>query len=418
MSLLSLLSFFLVFNTGHVLSQQPDTTKHQQTQPSTINLYVDCRGCSESYIQNEINFVQFVRDMTDADVHLLITRQFTGSGGREFTLRYIGQKKFFGRRDTLIYQSYQSDTQDIRRRGLVKKIKVGLLPYLKGTNVINDLSITYNKSLTSDTSVEQEDKWNNWIFEVGINSFFDGEDTRSRINIWGEASARRITRDWKIDFEFDKNYRERTFKDEGTTETFITERNQFEGLVVKSLDEHWSLGLFSELTTSTRNNYKLRVGGAPAIEYNIFPYSEYTEREISFRYVLLSTFNNYRELTAYGKEEEFLLQNRFSANMEFTQPWGEVEGDVLAFTYMRDWSKNRLIFDLEFDFQVTRGLSLNLSGRYSLINDQVSVPAADLSEEEQFLDLVEPPTSYYYNASIGFEYTFGSIYNNVVNPRF
>ncbi|MDX1636457.1 MAG: hypothetical protein R3281_00720 [Balneolaceae bacterium] len=418
MSTFTILGLVALLGFGSPQTDEPDTTTFQQPQPySTIKLYIDCRGCSETYIRNEINFVRFVRDMTDADVHLLVTRQFTGSGGREYKLRFIGQKQYKGREDTLFFQSYQSDTQILRRRGLVKKIKVGLIPYLMSTSVVDDLNITYNRTLEEDPG-QREDKWNRWIFEVGVNTFMDAEDTRSRINVFGELEATRITKNWKTNFEFNKFYRQRKFKDDDTTETFITESNRFDGLVAKSIDDHWSVGFFTDLTTSTRNNYDLRLGGSPAIEYNIFPYSEYAEREISFRYVLLSTYNNYTELTAFGKREEFLFQNRFSANMEFTQPWGEIEGDVDAYAYLQDLSKNRLIFDLELDFQVTRGLELQLSGRYSLINDQLSVPAAELTEEEQLLDLVEPPTSFYYNASIGFEYTFGSIYSNVVNPRF
>ncbi|MFH5831730.1 hypothetical protein [Halalkalibaculum sp. DA384] len=413
MNLFSLVGLLFLVN---ITPQETDTTS-QQLPPNTINVYVDCRGCSESYVQNEINFVQFVRDMTDADVHLLVTRQWTGSGGREYQIRYIGQRKFEGQEQLLTYQSYQSDTQDIRRRGLVKKIKVGLLPYLRQTSIIQELSITYDGTLDSSPQ-QQDDKWNRWIFEVGMDSFFDGEDTRSRINIWGEISASRITEQWKTDFEFDKDFRRRSFTDEDTTETYLTESNRYRGIVAKSLNSHWSLGLFTEATTSTRNNYDLRIGGSPAIEYNIFPYSEFTERELSLRYVLMTTYNNYDKVTVYGEWEELLIQNRFSANMEFTQPWGEIEGDLELYAYMRDWSKNRAVFDLEFDFQITRGLSMNLSGRYSLVNDQLSIPAEEISDEEQLLNLKEPPTSFYYNASIGFEYTFGSIYNSVVNPRF
>ncbi|MDZ7694651.1 MAG: hypothetical protein U5K69_26620 [Balneolaceae bacterium] len=355
--------------------------------------------------------------MADADVHLLVTRQFTGSGGQEYKLRYIGRQRFTGREDTLIYQSYQSDTQDVRRRGLVKKIKAGLLPYLTTTDVIYDLTISYDQPAV-ESQQQEDDKWNRWIFEVGLNTFIDGEDTRSTINLWGEIAASRVTKNWKTDIEFNKSYNERTFKNDNSTETFITERNRFDALVVKSLTDHWSLGVFTHALTSTRNNYDLRLGGSPALEYNIFPYAEYSEREISFQYSLLTTYNNYEELTAYGEVEEVLIQNRFSANMQFTQPWGEIDGDVRAYSYMRDWSKNRLVFDMGIDFQVARGLELQLSGRYSLINDQLSVPAGDLTEEEQLLDLVEPPTSFYYNASIGIEYTFGSIYSNTVNPRF
>lgn len=396
-----------------IISAQDDISE----KPESLYLYLDCRGCDESYIREEIPFVNFVRDRNDADLHLLITRQFTGSGGREFTLRYVGKKRFINQNDTLTYTSYQSDTEDVRRRGLVKRIKSGLLPYLVQTTIMEDLEINFTEG-EEEVQTEPSDKWNNWVFEIGMNAFFRGEETQNVADIEAEFSARRITKQWKTEFEFDKGYNRQEFEDDDITDTFITQSTSYNGLIARSLSPHWSLGLFTSALNSTRNNYTLRIGGAPAIEYNIFPYSEYTEREISFRYGILTTYNNYDETTIFNKNEEFLVQQRLSAQMEFTQPWGEIESDIRAFAYTKDWSKNRLIFNLEFDFQVTRGLSLRLFGRYSVINDQLAIPLSDLSEEERLLNLRERATSFDYRVFVGLEYTFGSIYSTIVNPRF
>ncbi|MDX1618613.1 MAG: hypothetical protein R3224_07485 [Balneolaceae bacterium] len=407
-------SLFLLLLLPLIAAAQDETTD----KPETLYLFLDCRGCDESFIQEEIPFVNFVRDRKDADLHLLITRRFTGSGGREFTLRFVGQKRFEHQNDTLTYTSYQSDTEDLRRRGLVKRIKSGLLPYLADTGVINNLDISYTGREEDRRQTDTTDKWNRWVFEIGVNAFLSGEETQSFIDIEGEIEARRITKNWKTEFEIDKGYNRQKFEDDDITDTFITQSTRFEGLIAKSLSPHWSVGLFSEALNSTRNNYKLRAGGAPAIEYNIFPYAEYAEREISFRYALLTTYNNYDEITIFNKTDELLLQQRLSAQMEFTQPWGEIESDVRAFAYTSDWSKNRFIFDLQFDFQITRGLSVRLFGRYSVINDQLNIPLSDLSEEERLLDLRERATSFDFRMFVGLEYTFGSIFSSIVNPRF
>lgn len=84
---------------------------------------------------------------------------------------------------------------------------------------------------------------------------------------------------------------------------------------------------------------------------------------------------------------------------------------------MHDMSKNRLEFESSIDFRVYRGLSVYLGFEYSLINDQLSLSKEDLTEEEIILRQRALATNYSMSATIGVSYTFGSIYNNIVNPR-
>ena len=58
-----------------------------------------------------------------------------------------------------------------------------------------------------------------------------------------------------------------------------------------------------------------------------------------------------------------------------------------------------------------------MSGEYALINDQLSLPAGGITDEEQLLNLREQSTSYSYEIRFGLQFSFGSIFNNVVNPR-
>ena len=64
------------------------------------------------------------------------------------------------------------------------------------------------------------------------------------------------------------------------------------------------------------------------------------------------------------------------------------------------------------------GLEFNIFGRYSRVRDQLYLPAGDATTEEILLSLRQLQTGYEYSMSAGLSYTFGSIYNNVVNPRF
>jgi len=64
------------------------------------------------------------------------------------------------------------------------------------------------------------------------------------------------------------------------------------------------------------------------------------------------------------------------------------------------------------------GFSINLFGSVSMVHDQLALRKGDLTQEDVLLHRKQLSTQYDYFASVGFRYTFGSIFSNVVNPRF
>lgn len=388
-----------------------------QDSTSTINVYLDCRrACNESYVRDEIRFVNYVRNQEDADVHLLITTQRTGSGGEEYTLQFIGGNLFTGVDATLIYFSAESDTQDEERDGLNRYIKRGLFPYLAEQPVADKLIINYVAGDESPTE-SNEDKWDYWVFDIRADTELEGEESEKEFSLSGRISAERITPEWKFEFDANQYFERQTFTDDEGTRSFERESRGAEALLVKSLGEHWAAGISAEARHSTRNNYSLLVEASPAVEYSIFPYREFSEREITIRYRLTGGFYDYNETTIYGKDSERLMQQQLSTNIQFTQPWGEFETSIDASAYLHDFDKNRLSTRTQLDFRIFRGLSIYISSRYSWINNQLSIPAGGITEEEQLLNLREQFTSYSYDVRFGLEFSFGSIYNNVVNPR-
>jgi hypothetical protein len=65
-----------------------------------------------------------------------------------------------------------------------------------------------------------------------------------------------------------------------------------------------------------------------------------------------------------------------------------------------------------------KGFSVNLFGEFSRTRDQVYLPRGEASTEEILLRQRQLLTGYQYSFEFGFSYTFGSIFNNIVNPRF
>lgn len=46
-------------------------------------VYIDCRDCDYNFIRTELTFVNYVRDPEMADIHVFVTEEETGGGGRE-----------------------------------------------------------------------------------------------------------------------------------------------------------------------------------------------------------------------------------------------------------------------------------------------------------------------------------------------
>lgn len=71
------------------------------------------------------------------------------------------------------------------------------------------------------------------------------------------------------------------------------------------------------------------------------------------------------------------------------------------------------------NWKINLGLYYNYSkDSYEIIHDQLGLVKGGVTPEEVLLRRRELETQFSYYSSIGLSYTFGSIYNNVVNPRF
>jgi len=129
-------------------------------------VFFDCHQCDMDYIRTEITFVNFVRERKQADVFVMVTIQSTGSGGREYTLDFIGQNGYVDIRNTLKYITRRGDTDDEQRRGLVRVLKVGLVPYAAKTAVGDFINVNFERKVSPMAVV---DRWNSWVFNVGMN---------------------------------------------------------------------------------------------------------------------------------------------------------------------------------------------------------------------------------------------------------
>ena len=100
------------------------------------------------------------------------------------------------------------------------------------------------------------------------------------------------------------------------------------------------------------------------------------------------------------------------------EPWGESDFTVEFSQFLDDPDQHRLVLFGNLDIRLFRGFFLNLSGNGSLIRDQIYLPRRDATDEEILVRQRQLATDYEWRFRIGLTYSFGSIFNNVVNSRF
>lgn len=386
-----------------------------------IKIYIECTTCDETFFKQDFTYPVYVRDRLLADVHIQIVKQNTGSGGEEHTFFFYGQNEFAGINDTLVMHVFPNSTDVEIRKKQLKHIQIGLIQYIIKKGNIEDVAFDFVEPEITDSTEsdkKEEDPWKRWVFSIYTYGNGSSEDLYKSLYTYGTLSANKITEDLKIETSLGFNYNHREFK---VNEEWIKSetRSQWGDLsVVKAINPHWSGGLFTSVYSSIYSNYKLNTSIQPGIEYNIFPYDQSSKRQVRFTYKTGGIFNRYNERTIYDKTEELLFSQSLSIAAKIQEKWGSVETAVSGTHYFHDFDLNSFNFWSNLSLRLFKGFSWDIYANFQLIHNQISLSAGGLSSEDILLQQRQLQTGHRFYFSTGISYTFGSIYNNVVNPRF
>jgi len=394
----------------------PEPVKIKDTlRADAVKIFVDCRSCDMNYTRQEIPFVNYVRDTREAEVYLLVTNEVTGSGGTRFTFAFQGLGKYSGMNDTLLYTSNPDETGAIIREKKTHMIKMGLMRYVARTPLFDEINIKNNGEIKQQ---QAEDKWNNWVFMLQTNPQFNSEETYSRVALYNTFEISKVTPEIKLESEVSYyNNKQKFIEDEVVSEYMIKSRSM-QNLFVKSMGNHWSGGLRFDMESSTSMNYDFNVDFLPSIEYDIYPYSEATHRQFRIMYSIGYEYSDYTDTTIYNKMTEGLFKHSLRAAYQIQKKWGSINLSASGSNYLDDFSKNRFGFWGYTRLRIVKGLALSVNAGVTYVNNQMNLAKGELSEAERLLRLKQQATSFYLNGGCSLSYTFGSIYNNVVNPRF
>ena len=400
---------------------EPAQAGADEMKKTALRVFLDCDSCDLEYIKTEITFVNYVRDRLEAQVHVLISTQGTGGGGTEYTLTFIGQNDCRDARDVQKYYSVKTDTDDDVRRGLVKTLELGLMGFVARTPISCRIAVDY---AAPAATAETRDRWKSWVFSLSGDGMAQGEETYRSRYLSGSFSANRVTPASKVRLGLSVHEERQRYEiedEEGGLTTITGKSSSWDasGLWVKSLGEHWSAGVYVEAESSYYANVDMGLRFAPAVEYNFYPYSQSTRRQLRALYTLSVKPMRYREETVFGKLRETLFKQELSLSLDLREKFGTISVSAEGSNYLRDLDRYQIDTFGIVNLRLYKGLSVYVLGGYSWYHDsQLSLRLREPTYEELLLRLVELPRTSNHFVAVGFQFQFGSIFTNVINPRF
>ena len=383
-------------------------------QPDKVKVYLNC-PCDDDFIKQNTLLFDYVRDRTLSDIEVFVFEITNAGGGRNYTFEYKGKNDFQNMDNQINIDIPRNLTFVEAREQLLRTFKLGMVYFLQNTPFNNQLEVTFpNEKYDLKESL---DKWNNWVFEVSGSFNFENEKSikEEEYNLGLEVD--RVTEMWRVRSDFEISRSVKFFS--GDNQNYNSERQStsFSGSIVKSLSNHFSTGIFGSYLNDTFRNYKSFLNFSPALEYNFIPYSEVLTREITLAYKVGYNFYKYFEETIYGFLDQKMFNQSLTLNLRYREKWGSIYSYIVASQFLDQHNQNRLTLNNYINLRIVRGLSLRISGNFQLIRDQINLPQGEASIEDLLLRQRQISTNFQNRISLGLSYTFGSIFNNIVNTR-
>ena len=382
-----------------------------------LKVFLDCAECDLDYQRQTVTFVEYVRDRAVADLHVLVTTQTTGSGGVSWTVKFIGLGRLQNQDRMFAFATPQRATNDERRRAFAQVFRIGLVGYAAETPIGPQLDVTWKRPARQ--ALASEDPWNSWVFRINANGSLGGEQSSTIRSYRLSVSSSRTTQNWKINLSANSTADKRRFT-VGDDRTIDSRRDAWSlgSLVVKSLGGHTSAAFRASMARSSFSNTDRATTLAPGVEYDFFPYSESSRRSLAVQYTVGATSYEYRELTIFDKLRETVRTHGVNVSLGLRQPWGSLSAYSSVLQHLNHTDRYRASVSGSTEVSLIKGVSFNIVARYDRIKDQIALRKSSASTEEILLRLRQLATDYNYSFSVGISYSFGSVFNSHVNPRF
>jgi hypothetical protein len=391
-------------------------------EPSRPKLFLSCpQQCFEPYLRQELSFFDVVRDPHLADVTLVIVRQPSAGGGERFSVTPATRRGASDAPPMPIPRAIVAapgTAAHAARERLLRLVLGVLYTELIGTEYEDafQLSLPTRGGAALSTLA---DPWNYWVVTPELSGEGDGGSGYFSIEGTAALTLRRITSLDKVRLRGAYVRRWSGFRlEDGSRIRGDVSGWDTRTVYARSLAEHWALGVVATGRSSEYENLQGHIHGGPLAEYNLFPYSQNASRQVRLAYQAGVWANWYFEENEAQRLREARPYHALSLIVDVNQPWGSIQWVGQANSFLDDPERYRLSSGAVLSLRLFEGLAVNFEGKAALVRDLINLRRRTIRDEELLLWTAEQPTDYTFEGKLAITYTFGSVHNTIVNPRF
>lgn len=390
-----------------------------QTSPHP-SLFLSCPlECFDSYLRQELSYFDFARDPHIADYTLVIARQIAGNGGERFTVTMSARRP--GPRALPAPQSFAapSGTSAYDVRQLLLQVLLRMLhAELAGSEHERAFSLALPRRDGATLSALR-DPWNYWVISPEVEATGEAGSAYYQAEITGALTLRRITELSKIRLGATYGRKLSGYRlEDGSRVRGDVYAAEARAVYAASVGRHSALGAVVHGKSDQFENLRGHVHGGPLAEFNVFPYAENATRQLRLAYQVGPWANWYFERNVANLKHELRAYHALSLIADVNLPWGSVQWIGQVNSFVTRPKLYRLSVGAVLSVRLYEGLAFSLEGEAAYVHDLINLRKRPIEDVELLLWTAQPPTDYMAKIELALSYTFGSVHNTIVNPRF
>jgi hypothetical protein len=408
-----------VARAGLLLSTLLLLSGSTQAKESRPKLFLSCpQTCFEPYMRQELSYFDIVRDRHLSDITLLVVRQRAANGGERFAVSGVrpGDGAAVPVARTLSTRP-AAPAEEVREqlRDVILRV---LYSSLQSTPHAHVFQLALPRRDGSALS-QLDDPWDYWTVSPELIGNAAAQSGFHYAVLTSALTLRRTTELNKL--------RLRGSYTRQFNRVRLSDRSEADGdwfawdgrvIYARSVGERWAIGFASTERANQLENLRAHLHGGPVVELNLFPYSQNVSKQIRIAYQAGPWMSWYFEETASGKHHEARPYHALSVVADVNQRWGSVQWAVQLTSLLDEPGRYRLGSTALASLQLFQGFAVTLQGMGAVVRDQINLRARPLTDIELLLGTAEQSTNFHLELEFGLVYTFGSIHNTIVNPRF
>jgi len=384
----------------------------------SLNLYIESSDASlNSYITQQNKCFNYTLNREDAEVVVKISETYSGSVGNDYLIVFEGDSLHTAFKDTVNIRLSGDEASGKKYEIINNAVIAGLLNLSEDKSLLEKYSLM-PKNNTEDMSIGR-DRWNNWVYTFYgmVRSY--GEEGYIEYAAYSTIAAKHITEKnkFKAVFSGDYYFYRYTFAPD---DIYIGKKKSLSisASYIKTLSDKLSWRVRDVLLTSTYYNYKYQNELSTGVEFNLYPYKESHIQQFRISYSPILCYNRYYETTIYEKDKEWLVKNEFNFVYDVIRDRWSANVSLTLQDFLPEYKYFSVTTGFEGQFNIVKGLSLEVDGYVSLPFNQIYLPKSEYTAEQILLRQEQMGTDYIYNIYFGLNYKFGSKFASVTNIRF